>query len=165
MRRPSSLVLGTLSISVTLATTAAAVLEWLPKVVWIVTLILGVALGLLAVAMHVLGGSPPTKGDPVEELKAQLAEVGNLRTWLLLRDNPDAPLPFDEDRVFQWAKKSYKLIQKEFPVEADAFMGERDASLGSAHFATAYAFRRDLMGRSEYLESRADIVRRILRTH
>lgn len=165
MHRPSSSVLGIVSVAATLATTAAAVLEVLPQAAWIVLLVLAVALGVVALAIHVREGRPPAETDPREELKAQLAEVDSVRTWLNLREDPDERLPLDDDRVFQWAKKTYALIQKEFPAEADAFMGERDAPLGSPYFATAYALRREQMGRSGYLESRADMVRRILRAY
>jgi hypothetical protein len=166
MHRPSSSVLGIGSIAVTLATTAAVVLDLLPPLGWIVLLALAVALGVVAVATYVREGrssSQVTKIDPREELKAQLAEVDSVRIWLSLREDPDERLPLDQDRVFQWAKQTYRLIQKEFPADADAFMGHRDAPLGSAYFATAYALRREQMGRDGYLESRADMVREILR--
>lgn len=165
MRHPSSSVLGIVSVAVTLATTAAAVLELLPRVAWIALLVLGVALGVLAGVIHVREGHSSPESDPREELKKQLAEVDGVRTWLGLREDPGEQLPLDDDRVFQWAKKTYGLIQKEFPAEADTFMGENHAPLGSAYFATAYALRSEQTGRSEYLESRASMVREILRTY
>ncbi|HEX7246273.1 MAG TPA: hypothetical protein VF245_11995 [Solirubrobacterales bacterium] len=163
MHRPSSSVWGIASIAVTLATAAAAVLEVLPQGAWIMLLVLAAALGVLAVATYIREGRASPEMDPLEELKAQLAAVDNVRTWLSLREDPDERLPLDDDRVFQWAKKTYRLIQREFPAEADTFMGRRDAPLGSAYFATAYALRREQMGRDGYLESRADMVRGILR--
>jgi hypothetical protein len=137
----------------------------------IFVLAFSVALILIVLAIRVLtfalshwrtGGNTLPR-DPREELKEQLAEVDGVRTWLSLREDPDEQLPLDDDPVFQWAKKTYKLIQREFPVEADVFMGRSYAPLGSAYFATAYALRWQQMGRSEYLESRADMVREILR--
>jgi hypothetical protein len=115
--------------------------------------------------LHVREGRRSPERRPPEELKARLAEVDGVRTWLNLREDPDERLPLDEDRVFQWAKKTYGLIQREFPADADAFMGKSDAPLGSPYFATAYALRREQMGRDGYLESRADMVREILRAY
>lgn len=149
----------------TLATSAAAVLELLPRFAWIVLLVLGVALGAFALVTHLREGRPSPESNPREALKRQLAEVDSVRTWLNLRENPDERLPLDEDRVFQWAKETYGLIQKEFPTEADAFMGQSHAPLGSPYFATAYALRSGHTGRSEYLESRTNMVREILRTY
>lgn len=165
MRRPSSLVLGITSVAVTLATTAAAVLEVLPPIAWIVLLVLGVGLGVLAIGIHLGEGRMSPEVDPGDQLKARLAEVDAVRTWLNLREDPDERLPLEEDRVFQWAKKTHGLIQKEFPAEADAFMGESHAPLGSPYFATAYGLRTEHTGRSEYLETRANMIREILRTH
>lgn len=164
VRRPSSAALEIASIAVALATTAAAALEALPRVAWIGLLVVGVALGFVALRVHFRDRHSTPVPDPRDGLKAQLAEVDSVRTWLNLRDDPEERLSLDEDRVFQWAKKTYALIQKEFPAEADTFMGEADAPLGSAHFATAYVLRREQMGRDGYLESRAGMLRRLLRT-
>ncbi|MGC1852278.1 MAG: hypothetical protein WA687_07555 [Solirubrobacterales bacterium] len=165
MRQPSSSVLGIVSVALTLATSAAAILELLPRAAWIGLLVLGVALGVLAGIIHVRDGRASPESHPGEELKRQLAEVDRVRIWLNLREEPDERLPLNDDRVFQWAKETYRLILKEFPAEADTFMGENHAPLGSAYFATAYALRSGQTGRSEYLESRASMVRDILRTY
>jgi hypothetical protein len=151
--------IGVAGIGVTLLSTALAVLGWTPEWTWIVAGALGIT--LLAVAgVGLLRGHP---GDRWEQLRRRLAEVDRLRTWLILSEEPDRKLPFDDDRVYQWAKVTFNLLRTEFPEEADAFMGEDDASLGGAHFGTAYALRRGTMGRTAYLESRAAILRAILR--
>jgi hypothetical protein len=165
VRHPSPYVLGIISIAATLATGAAAVLEWLPRLAWIIFLVMGVALGLFAAVTHIREGRPSPESNPQEALKRQLAEVDSVRTWLNFREDPDERLPLDDDRVFQWAKQTYKLIQKEFSAESDTFMGQSHAPLGSPYFATAYALRSEQTGRSEYLESRANMVREILRTY
>jgi hypothetical protein len=145
----------------TAVTTAAAVLEF-PRAVWVATLILGLALFGVAAVVWKRGDHPASPADPMSDLKGQLAAVDRVRVWLTLQDDPDERLPLDDDHVFQWAKETFKLLASEFPDSADAFMGKGDAPLGSPYFATAYVLRRDQMGRSEYLESRAAIVRRIL---
>jgi hypothetical protein len=61
-------------------------------------------------------------------------------------------------------EEDLQVIEETAPAEADDFMGRSDAPLGSAHFATAYILRIGQTGRGEYLETRADMVRRILRS-
>jgi hypothetical protein len=165
VHRPSSLSLGIASIAVTLATSAAAVLELLPRIVWIVLLVAGIG-GIVWAAILYFRDRKPRPGDAEgrEDLKAQLRAVDALRTWLTLLDDPDKVLPLEEDRVFGWAKKTYKVIEETAPAEADDFMGRSDAPLGSSHFATAYTLRIGQSGRGDYLETRADILRQILRS-
>lgn len=138
----------------------------------VVPLGIGIGLMVLGAVLMVAGAviwrrgepQPPKPApDPRNELKAALSEVDSVRTWLNLREDPNARLPLDEDRVFQWAKKTYQIIASKYPEDADAFMGESDAELGSPYFALAYGIRRGEMGRDGYLESRAAIVREILR--
>lgn len=151
----------------TLVTSAAEHLGLLSGEVWRVLFYFGLAMILVAgvtwivdlLRSRALAGKASRGG-----LEAQLREVDAVRTWLALREDQDARLPLADDRVFQWAKKTYEVIQEAAPAEADAFMGQNHASLGSAYFATAYALRTEQTGRSEYLETRADIVREILRT-
>ncbi len=151
---------GVAGIGVTLLSTALAVLGC-PTWAWVAACALGVALVALA-GVSLLRGRAD---DRWEQLRRQLAEVDGLRTWLVLSEDPDRKLPFDDDRVYQWAKGTFHLLRTEFPEEADAFFGEDDAPLGAAHFGTAYALRRGKMGRAAYLESRAAILRAILRDH
>jgi hypothetical protein len=109
VHRPSSLVLGIASIAVTLATSAAAVLELLPRIVWIVLLVAGIGGIVWAPILYFRGREPrPGDADGREDLKAQLRAVDALRTWLTLLDDPNKSLPLDEDRVFRWAKKTYR---------------------------------------------------------
>lgn len=164
LRLPSSNVLGLISLAGTIGTAAATALGVLPSGGWIVLLAVSLGIFVGAVVLHFREARQTANGHPIDELKQRLAEVDGLRTWLNLREDPDERLPLPEDRIFQWAKKTHKLMQREFPADADAFMGETDAPLGSAYFATAYVLRRDQMSRSGYLESRAKMVREILQS-
>jgi hypothetical protein len=159
--------LGIAGIGVTLVTSAAEALGLLSRHVWFALLCIGVAMiliGAIVGILHLRGGRSPAKHTAREDLEAQLREVDGVRTWLGLREDPDQPLPLAEDRLFQWAKKTYEVIGEAAPAEADAFMGRNHAPLGSAYFATAYALRTEQTGRREFLETRANIVREILRT-
>jgi hypothetical protein len=157
-------VIGIAGVAVTLATTAAAVLELLPRVVWIALLVIGIAGFLGALLLHACGKRPASRDDGREGLREQLRGVDGVRTWLGLLEDPSGSLPLAEDRVFEWAKKTYGVMRETVPAEADEFMGKSDAPLGSAHFATAYVLRIEQTGRSEYLETRAGMVREILRS-
>ncbi|HEV2858934.1 MAG TPA: hypothetical protein VGW80_11095 [Solirubrobacterales bacterium] len=162
MQHSTALALGWAGMGLTAVTTAAAVLDLLPRAVWVTTLILGAALFVVAAVVWRRGDNSASPADPMRDLRGQLAAVDGVRVWLSLRDDPDERLPLDDDRVFEWAKETFKLLASEYPDAADTFMGKGDAPLGSPYFATAYVLRRDQMGRSEYLESRAAMVRRIL---
>jgi hypothetical protein len=89
----------------TAVTTAAAVLGFVPRGVWVATLILGLALFVVAAVVWRRGDYSASPADPMNNLKGQLAAVDGVRVWLSLRDDPDERLPLDDDRVFQWAKK------------------------------------------------------------
>jgi hypothetical protein len=86
MHRPSSSVLGIVSIAVTLATTAAVVLDLLPLLGWIVLLALAVALGVVAVAMHVREGRSSSRVPKIDETAdndARASELNeDLQRWV-----------------------------------------------------------------------------------
>lgn len=100
--------------------------------------------------------------DPYELLNDRLRNLDSVRLWLTLLEDPEEMVPLEEDRVFRWAKETYGLLLRKFPAEADAFLEEENAELGSPYFATSYSFERKQLGRREYLETRAEIVRGIL---
>jgi hypothetical protein len=167
MRVSSAWMLGITGIGVTLVTSAAEALGLLSRHAWFALLCVGVAMiliGAIVEILHLRGGRTPAKHTAREDLEAQLREVDGVRTWLALREDPDQPLPLAEDRVFQWAKKTHEVIGEAAPAEADAFMGPNHAPLGSPYFAMAYSLRTEQTGRMEYLETRAEIVRSILRS-
>lgn len=103
-----------------------------------------------------------TVDDHWDCLKAQLVKVNAVRTWLALHDAQERLMPLDEDRVFQWASATFDLICKDFPNDADAFMGGDLVSRGYSFFATAYMDYLHAHNRSGYLEDRAAKVRGIL---
>src|SRR4051794_2824448 len=110
MRHSTALALGWAGMGLTAVTTAAAVLEFLPRAVWVATLILGVALLVVAAVVWRRGDRSASPADPISDLKGQLAAVDGVRVWLSLREDPDERLPLDDDRVFQWAKETFKLL-------------------------------------------------------
>lgn len=99
--------------------------------------------------------------DRYELLEGQLRELDRVRLWLTLLEDPEEKVPLEDDRVFRWSKDTYELLMRRFPAESDAFMEKENAELGSPYFATTYSFEQKDLGRREYLESRAEIVRRI----
>lgn len=99
--------------------------------------------------------------DPYVLLEEQLRKLDSVRLWLTLLEGPEEQVPLQEDRVFRWSKDTYELLMTHFPADSDAFMEKENAELGSPYFATTYSFERKQLGRREYLESRAEIVRKI----
>lgn len=101
-------------------------------------------------------GSP----SPKDELVAAINEGMRLRTAIVLR--PEHPLPFSSDPLFQWARRSHRLLHKHFVLFADEFYGE-DPELGSSYFGMAFACATKDMDRGAYLESRLHILKEALR--
>jgi hypothetical protein len=103
--------------------------------------------------------------DRWEHLEAQMRKVDSVRTWLMLQEHPDEKMRLAQDEVFLWAKATYELLLSKFPAESDRFMDEDDAELGSPYFATSYSYYvyRTPHGRQGFLESRADLLRSMLR--
>jgi hypothetical protein len=99
-------------------------------------------------------------GNPRDQL-AEMVDAGmKLRTAEVLR--PDAVLPFSHDPLYQWARRAFDLLRAHFVLFADEFYGE-DPELGSGYFGLAYACATTDMDRSEYLESRIEILKSALR--
>jgi hypothetical protein len=126
---------------------------------------LGYALIAVSVVMAIAGemlSRYPRRKDRWRLLESQLAKVSEVRTWLASHDEPDRSIPLDEDRVFQWAKRTYELISVGFPLYPDVFMGGDHVPFGPSFFANAYMDYLHALGRRDYLEDRAEIVRSIL---
>lgn len=101
MHRPSSSVLAIVSIAVTLATTAAAVLRLLPPFGWAVLLGVGVALGGLAVAIHAREGR-----------SAPQAQEADLRVGKETADNDVRASEINED-LQRWVRDRNWQLEKE----------------------------------------------------
>ncbi len=106
-----------------------------------------------------LAASPAAGGTPEQRLSAAVEAGMQLRTRVVLE--PDNPPPLSEDRLYQWARRSYQVMLQDGVLEADEFYGE-DPSLGPAYFGLAFALATADLGRGRYLATRLDLVKRAL---
>jgi hypothetical protein len=110
-----------------------------------------------------LDASPAAVGGTPEQRLSAAVEAGmRLRTRVILE--PDNPPPLSEDRLYQWARRSYQVMLQDGVLEADEFYGE-DPSLGPAYFGLAFALATGDLGRARYLETRLDLVKKALARH
>lgn len=102
--------------------------------------------------------------DPVEALRAERRAAEQVRDWLAVLDYPDGKLPLDEDRVYAWADRVFRLLRLSFVEDADRFMGTTLTDLGHRYFATAYYEQIHERGRERYFQDRVTLVDEILRS-
>jgi hypothetical protein len=110
----------------------------------------------------VLEASPAAGGTPMQRLSGAVEAGMRLRARVVVE--PDSPPPLSEDRLYQWARRSYQVLLREGVLEADEFYGE-DPSLGPAYFGLAFSFATSDLGRARYLETRLDLLKRALARH
>jgi hypothetical protein len=91
-------------------------------------------------------------------LNVALSQAIGLRSRVSTR--PDEKLPFGDDPLFQWARRTYDLVRTHYAAYADDFYGE-DPELGSGYFGMSFAFGIHDYGRSGYLERRIGLLQRI----
>lgn len=148
---------GLIGVGFTCATAAVGLHD--SEIAWIPLAVLAATCFVVAVVQHWREGKvrPTTDG-----LNRALSEAIVLRARVMLR--PYEKLSFDDDPLFQWAKRTYQLIREEQSAYADEFFG-KDPSLGPAHFGTAYGIEisADRGDRGEYLERRIALLSRIIR--
>jgi hypothetical protein len=109
-----------------------------------------------------LEASPAAGGTPRQRLSAAVESGMRLRTRVVLE--PDNAPPLSEDRLYQWAHRSYQVMLQDGVLEADEFYGE-DSSLGPAYFGLAFALATADLGRGRYLETRLALVKKALARH
>jgi hypothetical protein len=110
--------------------------------------------------------SPATSklpSDPVKVLRAERQAADGVRDWMAHRDDPDGKLSLDEDRVFVWAQRVYRVLRLSFEEHADTFMGTSLAELSPRYFAVAYSEQLHKVGRRRYLHDRIALLDGILR--
>jgi hypothetical protein len=107
---------------------------------------------------------PKQPRDPVEALRAERRAAEQVRDWLAVLDYPDGKLPLDEDRVYTWADRVFRLLRLSFVEHADRFMGTTLTDLGHRYFATAYYEQIHERGRERYFQDRVALVDEILRS-
>ncbi len=71
------------------------------------------------------------------------------------------PYPITQDEpLYKWAKETWEFLVRDFPNYADEFYGERGGADGLFMLAFSKEVNRD--GRTDYLERRVDLLKRII---
>jgi hypothetical protein len=173
MRNSTALAVGWAGLGLTAFTSGGYVLGIISPPVGIAL----VAFGLFAIVAALIvwrRGEPNAQGDTsLARLRDVLARGIQLRTYVLMEgagayENTEGeviggdPYPITRDeRLCKWAREALDVLESDFPEHADEFYGE-DASYGSSTFMLAYSAEVNRDGRSDYLERRIALLRRML---